>query len=129
MEWLCGRAPMPTDTQIAREIDYFRTYYGPLYPTVFLSYARTAFYSIRDPDFRMTFDTDIRARCIRLSLQEEPGGTELMPENQVLLEIKCNGGMPLWLTDFLTGERVYKTSFSKYGRAYSGLIYPIIKGA
>ncbi len=129
MDWLCGRIPLPVDTQIAREIDYFRSYYRTVRPTVFLSYRRSAFYSIRGDDFRMTFDEDIRARCTALSLQAEPGGTLLIPDTHVLLEIKCNGGMPLWLTTFLTRERIWKTSFSKYGRAYEMLIYPHIKGA
>jgi hypothetical protein len=129
VRWLSGSADWEAPSQISREIDYFRSYYRTVRPTVFLSYRRSAFYSIRGDDFRMTFDEDIRARCTELSLQAEPGGTLLIPDTHVLLEIKCNGGMPLWLTTFLTRERIWKTSFSKYGRAYEMLIYPHIKGA
>ena len=124
MDWMCGRSPMPLQTQMAREMEYFRTYYTTLHPTVFLSYRRAAFYGIHADGFRMTFDEDIRARQTELTLRAEPGGAILLPEDRVLLEVKCNGGMPLWLTRFLTEERIYKTSFSKYGKAYEEHIYP-----
>ena len=100
MDWMCGRISMPLHTQMAEEIEYFRTYYAVLHPTVFLSYRRAAFYDVQADGFRMTFDEDIRARQSELTLQAEPGGVVLMPEDRVLLEVKCNGGMPLWLTHF-----------------------------
>jgi hypothetical protein len=43
------------------------------------------------------------------------------------MEVKCAGGVPLWLTKVLTQERIFKTSFSKYGTAYETLIYPKLK--
>jgi len=42
----------------------------------------------------------------------------------VLMEIKSSGGIPLWLTQVLSEEKIYKTSFSKYGTAYAMLIFP-----
>ncbi len=45
-----------------------------------------------------------------------------MDENNVLMEIKTSGGIPLWMTRVLTQEKLYKTSFSKYGTAYEKLI-------
>ena len=30
------------------------------------------------------------------------------------MEIKCSGGIPLWMTQILSKEHIYKTSFSKY---------------
>ena len=36
------------------------------------------------------------------------------------MEIKCSGGIPLWMTQVLSKEHIYKTSFSKYGTAYKG---------
>ena len=29
----------------------------------------------------------------------------------VLMELKCAGGIPLWMTHTLSDERIYKTSF------------------
>ena len=44
------------------------------------------------------------------------------------MEIKCSGGIPLWMVDVLSEEHIYKTSFSKYGTAYETVIYPNTKG-
>lgn len=120
--WLSG-GPPPLQTQIAREIGYFLEFYGALRPRVFLSYEREAFYA---GDLRVTFDENILCRQDRLSLQEEVGGAPLLPEGQTLMEIKCGGGIPLWLVRTLSRERIYKTSFSKYGTAYKTRIFPLI---
>ena len=126
MAWLRGEMP-PPDTQIGREVEYFRTYYNPLLPTVFLSYQREAYYSLDGSDFRVTFDDHIYARRDRLSLSEEPGGQSILPEGMVLMEVKTSGAIPLWLTKHLTKSRIFKTSFSKYGTAYQTMI--LCKGA
>ena len=34
------------------------------------------------------------------------------------MEIKTSGGIPLWMSEALTRNHLYKTSFSKYGTAY-----------
>ena len=123
-DWLAGHRPAPQDDQISREIQYFRDYYGDLRPTVFLSYDRQAFYSIDDHGFRVTFDENILARRDDLSLSARIGGTPLLPEDYVLMEVKCAGGIPLWMTQVLTREQIRKTSFSKYGTAYQTMIFP-----
>ena len=124
MDWVCGDKPCVKKTQISREIDYFLKYYRSLRPTVFLSYEREAFYSLGGEDFRVTFDENILCRQVDLSLQSEIWGTPLLDEGLTLMEIKCSGGIPLWMTHILTKEHIYKTSFSKYGTAYEKLIYP-----
>ena len=43
------------------------------------------------------------------------------------MEVKCSKGLPLWLVDVLSSEHIYKTSFSKYGTAYTNIIYPKLK--
>ena len=123
MEWLQGGS-CSQDVQISREVDYFLSYYRNLTPVVFLSYEREAFFSEERPDFRVTFDERILCRQEELSLEAEVYGTELLPEDVTLMEIKCAGGIPLWMTHVLSEERIYKTSFSKYGTAYQSMIYP-----
>ncbi len=115
-----------TDTQISREVEYFLDFYESLRPSVFLSYEREAFYAMDGSDFRVTFDDTILCRQEDLSLDIPPYGTPLLPEDKVLMEIKCSGGIPLWMTKVLTQHRIYKTSFSKYGTAYQTMIYPKI---
>lgn len=122
--WLGREMHSVAETQIAREIDYFLDYYGTLHPTVFLSYEREAYYAKDGTDFRVTFDDTILCRQEDLSLASEVYGTPILPEGKVLMEIKCSGGIPLWMTEVLSKEKIYKTSFSKYGTAYRTLIFP-----
>ena len=75
----------------------------------------------------MTFDDHILCRQSNLSLESDVGGNLILDEGLVLMEIKCSGGIPLWMTEVLSKERIYKTSFSKYGTAYQTLIYPKLK--
>lgn len=123
-KWLSGEQTPQSQTQIGREIEYFRQLYGTLRPTVFLSYERQAYYALDGTDFRVTFDDHILCRQEDLSLSSEAYGTPLLPENKVLMEIKCSGGIPLWMTKVLSKEKIYKTTFSKYGTAYKTLIFP-----
>ena len=127
MQWICGGLPCPESTQISREIDYFLSFYEGLRPKVFLSYEREAYYSRDNPDFRVTFDASILSRRDGLSLQADVSGTPLLPEGKMLMEVKCAGGIPLWMTRVLSENRIYKTSFSKYGTAYEKLIFPQFK--
>ena len=124
MMWLSGEKHCGQHTQIANEIDYFMQLYGMLHPTVFLSYEREAYYCNDGSDFRVTFDDTILCRQDDLSLESEVYGTPILPQDKVLMEIKCSGGIPLWMTQVLSTAKIYKTSFSKYGTAYQMLIFP-----
>lgn len=117
-EWICGEQDCPGQNQITKEIDYFCDFYGTLHPVVFLSYEREAFYSLDGGDFRVTFDENILYREEELSLGAEVWGTPILEEGKVLMEIKTSGGIPLWMTHFLSENHIRKTSFSKYGTAY-----------
>lgn len=127
MEWVLGEQQCPQDTQISEEVDYFLKYYKYLHPVAFVSYEREAYYSKDQSDFRVTFDDTILCRQEELSLESEAYGTPLLPEGMVLMEIKCSGGVPMWMTRVLSKEHVYKTSFSKYGTAYQTMIYPKLR--
>ena len=126
MSWICREQACPFDTQISREIDYFIDFYGKLKPTVFLSYEREAYYDKGGADFRVTFDDNILARQTNVNLCSNVYGEQILPEGNVLMELKCSGGIPLWMVEVLSRERIYKTSFSKYGTAYTTLIFPAI---
>lgn len=117
----------PTDTQIAKEIDYFLRYYQTLTPKVFLAYDREAYYAVDGSDFRVTFDTNIRFRQENLTLDGEADGTPVLPEGSVLMEIKCSRNMPLWMVQILSEQKIRKTSFSKYGIVYKNFLYPTEK--
>lgn len=123
-DWAAGKCDSPLKSQISDEISYFMAHYDPLHPSIFLSYEREAYFCKDGSDLRVTFDDTILCRQTDISLCSEVYGTPILPEGKVLMEIKCSGGIPLWMTGVLSAEKIYKTSFSKYGTAYEKLIYP-----
>lgn len=126
VDWVEKRRSTCKHTQIANEIDYFLNYYENLKPKVFLSYERESYYTKKASDFRVTFDDTILAREKDLSLTFDVYGTYVLPKENVLMEIKCSGGIPLWMTRILSENKIYKCSFSKYGTAYKDIILPKI---
>ena len=56
------------DSQVKREIEYARDYYKDLAPRVLLSYERDAYYSTKDPNFRITFDSNVLWRDTDVNL-------------------------------------------------------------
>ncbi len=127
MHWICGEKHCHENTQISEEIDYFLSYYDTLHKTLFLSYEREAYETITPSDFRVTFDDHILCRQEHISLESEVYGTSILPEGKALMEIKCSGGIPFWMVHVLSEEHIYKSSFSKYGTAYTNIIFPIIR--
>lgn len=111
-----GQHPGP-DTQILREIGYFRQFYSALAPSMLLMYDREAFVAKNDPALRITFDHRVRFREEDLSLGDVQSGELLLPDD-CLLEIKTPGALPLWLLKLLGERQLYRTSFSKYGAAF-----------
>ena len=112
-----GRGSLP-DSQIAREMVYFRDFYRNLAPKVYLSYERDSWLGKEDPGLRITMDREIRYRRKDLKLSLAPEGEEILPSYLSLLEVKAENAIPLWLTQLLAQQRIHQVSFSKYGRAY-----------
>ena len=107
------------DSQIKKEIHYFNYLYDDLKPRLLMMYDRLAY---EKNDLRITVDDNVRFRTDNLNLSSEPVGIRLLPEDELLLEIKSAGAMPLWLVKFFSENKIYKTSFSKYGEAYKYLV-------
>lgn len=124
IQWVSGETRCGQGSQISDEIDYFLDYYETLRPVVFLSYEREAFCAKDGGDFRVTFDDHILCRQEDISLESDIWGAALLGDGMVLMEIKCSGGIPLWMILVLSGEYIYRTSFSKYATAYETVIYP-----
>jgi len=120
--WLDHDASRKPESQIGNEIEYFCNFYKSLRPAVYLSYDREAYEGITDKNFRVTFDTRILARTDRVSLEYEPGGLHVLDPDLAVLELKVAGAYPLWLADFLAQEKIYHTSYSKYGTVYKEMI-------
>ena len=119
--YMAGWRALPQDSQIGREIAYFRSFYQPLRPMVYLCYDRCAYFSTEDAQLRATFDANIRWRTEDVSLTAPAGGQPLLQPWQSLFEIKTASAIPLWLVELLDAGQIRKASFSKYGEAYKTL--------
>ncbi len=116
-KFFVNNGEISADGQIAREISYFKGYYGNLAPSCLIIYDRTAYYE-PGGDLRLTIDYNPRYRSNALNLSTSMEGNGLLPEGSTILEIKVQEAMPLWLTELLAKNGIYKSSFSKYGEAY-----------
>ena len=107
--------------QVFNELDTFLRRYRVV-PKQYISYQREAFFGKDDPDFRLTFDRMITERRYGLQLSSENYGNQIIDTDQRLMEIKISNAMPVWLANVLSELRIYKISFSKYGRAYENYV-------
>lgn len=105
------------DSQIGKEIIYMKKFYKDLEPKMLLIYDRCA-YKEAGSDLRITIDENIRYRKNNLDLTYSLDGNKLFDEDYYLMEIKTAYAFPLWLTKLLSKNKIYKSSFSKYGKAY-----------
>lgn len=117
---LCNHRVIPEyareDKAVIEEIYEFIWRYN-LQPVNIIRYDRQAFMS-RDWDqgLRVTFDTKIRSQEHPLSLQTDMSDLPIVSENQVILEIKVNEQIPMWLTQIIAAHNLHTTGFSKYCR-------------
>ncbi|MBQ8960920.1 MAG: polyphosphate polymerase domain-containing protein [Ruminococcus sp.] len=107
--------------QVFRELDVFLDTY-PVAPKQYISYQREAFFGKDNKDFRLTFDRKITERRHDLTLAQESYGRFIIGADQRLMEVKVGQSMPAWLVEALSELQIYKTSFSKYGRAYMNYV-------
>lgn len=108
--------------QIGREIDRCVAFYG-LTPQCMILYDRDAWISDQEPDIRLTFDRRIRCRfdCLDMTYPQE--GDLLLPEGQIIMEVKIPGVYPRWLLQLLNSVGAKRVHFSKYGAAYTRFIF------
>lgn len=109
------------NSQVMNELEYMFKIYN-LEPKLYLAYDRKAFFSKVNKDLRITFDTNIRTRRYDLKLERGDYGEELLETNQWLMEVKAEKSIPLWLAKLLSENKVYETSFSKYGVEYKKML-------
>jgi len=108
--------------QVVKEISCMIQRYDSLQPKVMIAYDRLAYFEKGNSDLRISFDTSIRSRRDGLRLEDGNDGRLLIPKGLWLMEIKTASAAPLWLTNLLAREDIYKISFSKYGYEYKNYI-------
>lgn len=102
-----------SNTQVLREIDHFRKLYH-LQPEMIVSYDRHAFHGLEDADLRVTFDMNLRCRNDDLYVENGPHGVNFVDSNLVVLEVKVNNSVPLWLAHTLQELNCKQKSPSKF---------------
>lgn len=110
------------NNQIINEIKYFISYYKTLKPQMYLSYDRLSYYAKEDKNLRITFDSKIQWIKGKTNFVENSVGNYILDNDYFLMEIKAEKGYPKWLCDFLSKNKIYKKSFSKYGNCYIDML-------
>ena len=113
----------PTDNINQREIMFFLERYN-LLPQVYLSYDREAYLWKDNPDFRLTFDTNIKYRLDDVSLEYGNYGEPILDDDAVLMEVKCLNALPIPFVNVLSELGIYSRSFSKIGTVFNKVILP-----
>lgn len=105
------------ESQILNEVDYAIQFYQAQ-PAVYLAYDRIAFSGKEDPELRVTFDMNIRARDHHLDLRWGSAGDSILKRREILMEVKIPGAMPVWMSHLFAELAIYPVSYSKYGTYY-----------
>ncbi|SFQ46689.1 VTC domain-containing protein [Lachnospiraceae bacterium XBB1006] len=122
LSYLTGKGSKIEESQIASEIEGFRRMYPGLRPAMVIRYDRIAMAGIEDPDFRVTFDSNITWCTKDLDLCSHEEGTPILNEGEYMMEIKVANAMPMKLAKALSELKIFPASFSKYGRGYTQMI-------
>lgn len=107
-----------SENQISKELEFFIDRYDPK-PKYYLGYKRQAYVGVNEPGLRITIDNDITYRFDDLNLKSGLYGKKLLDEDQLIMEIKTDKAMPLWLVKALNDNKIYPTSYSKVGNVYT----------
>ncbi len=107
--------------QIFEEIDYMNHRYD-LVPKAYIAYDRLALFGNEDKEVRVTFDENIRGRSRDFQLSHMHTDYRITNDDQILMEVKIAGAMPLWMVHIFTELEIRNTSFSKYGEYYKKVL-------
>ena len=129
--YLIGKQGTMDDSQISSEIKEFLRFYKGLRPVMCICYDRIAMAGTMDPDFRVTFDSNIFWNDSCRDLRTVKDGKSLLHPGQRLMEIKVCNAMPMELSRKLSELQIFPVSFSKYGSGYLDMMSSVrgISGA
>ncbi len=110
------------DEQVLREIDYYRSH-EKVFPKIYVSYLRNAYFGKEDPEFRVTFDSDILTRRYDLDLEKGRYGDPVLSPGRTLMEVKFPGAVPLWFARVMSDCGLSFHTFSKVGTDFKLYTY------
>lgn len=105
------------DSQVGREIKHIFSEKN-LKPKVFIAYDRFSYKSRTKRELRITFDANLRYKHTNFNLKTDDGAQEFFENPTYIMETKTMFGFPEWFVEYLSKEKIYPTSFSKYGKIY-----------
>ena len=108
-------------SQISQELDFYIKKNAAV-EKIYIGYKRRAFFNEHN-GLRVTFDSGLRFRLGYLDFFNPKEGKIILPPGKILMEIKTNGGMPLWMAHTLSENEIFPVAFSKYARCYTGFIF------
>lgn len=84
-------------------------------PKLHVAYRREAYVSRNDNSVRVTFDREVRSEPVNtLRLTTEMGTPRLLCQDHVVIEVKCSGATPFWLTRLIAQMELNSSRFTKY---------------
>jgi hypothetical protein len=112
-----------SDGRIARDISRFLLRYD-VSPKAYIGCDRIALAGITETGLRITFDSNIHFTELPFFPKGSGEGQYILDPENVLMEIKVQGAIPLWLCRLLSAHNLFPASFSKYGTTYLNFIVP-----
>lgn len=104
------------DMQIAKEVDYLIQHHN-LKPKILVIYNRESYKG--DDNLRITFDENLKYRDTNLKLNKSKHDKIYFKNKQnIIMEVKAHGVLPLWLVETLSKNKLYPQQFSKVGKSY-----------
>lgn len=107
------------DKRLLAQLDELQQRYGTIQPRMLIAYQRLSFKGKDDPSVRVTLDTNVTYAVVNDLTLTSPMALPLLPEQQLIMEIKVSDQQPAWLDNILNQYNLDKVSFSKYGQAYT----------
>lgn len=131
---LGGEVLSGCDAQVQREIHGMVRRYG-IAPRAWVGCERTAYTGLEDPALRITIDREIRWRADRLSLEAGTDGAPLeieteapaAPPRPVMLKLRFDRAVPLWLSGLLSELAIRPDGDSKYIVCYRQHLAPVLQ--
>jgi SPX domain protein involved in polyphosphate accumulation len=99
---------------VSAEVFFLWSHYG-LEPRMAISYRRRAFFAVFESDLRITFDTRVQYNSQDLDIVRpfETGKYVVEPDS-VIIEVKFNERVPLWLCKIISKYGLQLVRLSKY---------------
>ena len=100
-----------------KEVNYLIKHHH-LKPQIMTIYNRESYQG--EEGLRITFDENLKFRNQKLNLKKSKYDKMYFKdkENNIIMEIKAQGVLPLWLTKILSEHKLYPQQFSKVGKSY-----------